>query len=219
MEKLGIHPNTNSYQDGIIKSTGLTISNISASSKKMSFHVTSPAFNLISNSEVLPLDPQTIESNTPETLFTTMKGENGSYGIMFEIGSKSAYSVTIRSLSFHTRSKSPRLKVEIYTIPGTHLQVQSPEWTLAADTIVSGMGFSKLTSIPDKDFADVRILPGGKQAFFVMLNAPDMRYSSVPSDEFLAPFVSNSYIEILTGSGVGKGEFEQLYSSRIFPSL
>jgi hypothetical protein len=108
------------------------------------------------------------------------------------------------------------LKVEIYTIRGTHLNTQPSKWTLVADTFVSDMGFLRLTNIPEKDFADVTILPGEKQSFFIMLNTPDMRYSPIPTDKFLYPFVSDSNIEILTGSGVGKGKFEQLYSSRIF---
>jgi len=215
LTQFGRHPNTDSYQDGVIKQTGVTISDISSSSSKMSFYVTLSSSDPSNNLVIPPSNTAISESNIPEVLFTTMEGGNGSYGVMFEIHSTHTHSIIVRNLSFQTRSRG-RLRVEAYTKVGSHLEAEESQWTLVADVVVSGMGYLKLTSIPDVDFDNVRILPGATQSFFIFLDSPDMRYSATSPDEFLEPFVSNSYFEIITGSGIGRGKFQQLFSNRIF---
>jgi len=218
--QLGIHPNTNSYQRGFVKSTGIEISEFSASGSKMSFRVKLP----IGKDNNVPvtagsLDADTSISDDTDVLFTTMDGGKNGYGIMFEVRSTSVYSIIVQSLSFHTSSTNSNLQVEVFTKKGSHLDSKESSWTTVADTTVHGMGYLKVTDISQENFEDIRILSGERQSFFIMLEYADMKYSIVPSSEFQTPYVSNGDLEILTGSGVGKGKFEQVFPNRVFNGL
>ena len=213
----GPFPNTDAYQQGSVTSTGHKIFEFSKSGNMMSFRIDLESGNKqeLLSKEPTP-NPTPSKKLATKTLFTTMEGENGGYGVMFDIVSTSSDTITIHSLFFHTRSRDPSLQVHVYTKVGSHENAGRDEWIQIADTRVEGRGFMAFTEIPERDFAAVEISPQETQAFYITLKSPDIRYSNAEADAFNQVFKYNGEMQVLVGSGLGKAYFESSFPSRVF---
>lgn len=67
--------------------------------------------------------------------------------------------ITIKTLSVHSRSKSNYLEIEVFAKKGSHIEFEydAPSWTQVADSRVQGLGYLRLTPIPEEDFVNVDV--------------------------------------------------------------
>ena len=230
----GPYPNTDSYQGGEVVKVGHLIHDISESSSIMSFKL-----SLYHGDKNLPPPrgkttqaprPKPLESPHPPTppptsfalsqVLTTLEGGNGSYGAMFDIRASSKKRVMVHTLDIHTRSKVEGLDVEVYTRPGTHIshETNSAGWTMVCKTTVTGRGYMLRTPIQTKDFTPVTIENGDRQAFYVTMTLPDIRYTNGEEGAFGTPHhSSNQDMKVLIGTGIGGYPFSSdYYPNRIF---
>jgi len=208
----GPYPNTDSYQRGRVKQTGIEIHEIVESNDSVSFTIDFPGDKSASSSTTSTANA--IAAIDRKELVTTFRGETGSYGSMFDIvaGTKP---VVILSLDLHVRRRVDKVGVKVYTKSGSHVRFESSEkkWKLICSTAVEPGGFYKRTVIDDRYFQPVTVNPGETQAFYVVLDTADLRYSRGTTRE--AIYQSNAFLQILEGTGVG-GHFGKSFTSRVF---
>ena len=218
----GPFPNTDAYQQGDVILTGHKIFEFSESGHTMSFRLDleSGSSSEGNTKQVITKEPTPSPTSSKKLatkmLFTTMEGENGGYGNMFDIVSTSLDVITIHSLFFHTRSRDPSLQVHVYTKPGSHENSEKDDWLQIVDTRVEGRGYLAFTEIPERDFSSVEIKPKQTQAFYITLKSPDIRYSNAKVDAFNQVFKYNGELQVLVGSGLGKEYFGTSFPSRVF---
>jgi len=205
-------PNTDSYQYGVIRKTGIRIYNISQIGKSVSFSVDLPqdGKNKLETSELKP--PPLKE------LSTTYRGEMGSYGVMFDIlAGKSA--IIISSLDLHVRKnpgdRNAIIAVKVYSKEGSYIgyETQQSKWNLICSASITPADYYKRTVINENEFQAVTLDAFDTRAFYVMLDKADLRYSKGTKIGGVASY--NSDLKILEGKGVF-GDFGKLYSPRIF---
>lgn len=119
------------------------------------------------------------------------------------------------SLDIHTRSTT-NIKVEVYTRSGTRKghEQNTEDWKLICSTETQGLGLLKRTSIPRESFRSTKILANKRQAFYVTLKSPDIRYSNPSSNKVIT--ASSDSLQVFEGSGIGGYPFGPVYRSRIF---
>eukprot|EP00559_Dactyliosolen_fragilissimus_P004589 CAMPEP_0184859064 /NCGR_PEP_ID=MMETSP0580-20130426/4093_1 /TAXON_ID=1118495 /ORGANISM="Dactyliosolen fragilissimus" /LENGTH=1298 /DNA_ID=CAMNT_0027355503 /DNA_START=285 /DNA_END=4181 /DNA_ORIENTATION=- len=213
---IGPFPNTDAYQDGTIKSTGIRIYDIQENSDgQISFSIDMPGAPPPTTSPTKVVSVPLAKSE----LGTTFTGELGSYGNMFDIVS-GREPIIIFSLDIHLRSNGEnkgQSKVKVFTKTGTHIGYENgsklENWRLICSTVVTPEGFYKRTHIPEESFEPVTVSAKSIQSFYVTVDTPDLRYTrgTRTSD----PFASNSDITILQGTGISKF-FENSWAPRVF---
>ena len=128
--------------------------------------------------------------------------------------------IIITSLDIHARIKMSVCAqwVKVFAKQGSHLDGNykiHPRnmWEKICDKSVTPAGYFKRTIISETAFQSVTISGDVTQAFFVMLEKTDLRYSK--STQLGETVAGNSDLEILEGTGV-KGEFGRTFSPRVF---
>lgn len=148
-------------------------------------------------------------------LQTTFASGNGGFGAMFDVASKAAADVIVKTLDFHTDYPGS-VKVSVYTLPGSYVnsKYDSTAWKLICETTVEGAGYYSRTSIPESAFNSVHIVSGQVQGFYVVLDKPALRYSDAAPVGTV--FAEDDYIEIRSGAGVALEFFSGVYEPRIW---
>lgn len=137
---------------------------------------------------------------------------------MFDIRAlPSSQSVTIESLSFITSEEQP-CDVEVFTKTGSHQYFEETRsaWTLVVNDSIQCLGpifETVLTKDMFINMDDLLIEGGTRRAFYIRLNGADIVYSMV--EEVNEVFTEDSYIQILTGAGLG-GFFQTFMSPRMW---
>lgn len=205
----GPFPNTDSYQRGRVKQTGIEIHEITENNDSISFSINFPGDNVapIASSEGAALVDK-------KELMTTFHGETGSFGIMFDVVAK-VKPIVIFSFDLHVRRNTDKVGVKVYTKSGSHSGSESSQhqWKRICETMIEPAGFYKRTNIDEQYFQAVTVNPGETKAFYVVLDTADLRYSR--GTKLNAIYQSNEYLQILEGTGVG-GFFGRSFAPRTF---
>jgi hypothetical protein len=145
-------------------------------------------------------------------LTTTMAGGNGQAGNFFNIDAKNPVSIT----GFMINAKPGTYTVEVYTRDGPYTDDMSgASWQLiqTATGIVSN-GEGNLTPLPLLS-QSINVYPAdGKRAFYVKLDAADIKYTNGPNGEGIS-FIEDANIIFYEGRGVS-GTFGGTFSPRVF---
>ncbi len=154
-----------------------------------------------------------LQHDTPQELVTTFLNGNGSYGIQFDI--IALKSIRIVTFDIHTKSKES-IVVEVYTKQDTHKnhEQKANDWSLICQTSIRGRGLMERTPIPSSSFSSIQIMPNMRQAFYITMRTPDLRYSNGDPSETKTAF--NDHLQVLDGSGIGSYPFGKVYPQRMF---
>jgi len=166
-------------------------------------------------------EPQAVEPNdwgqSTKELETTMEAGDGSFGCVFFVRSKELF-VKVQSIGFHTAKSD--VAVKIYTRTGEFipksLAKYLSEWTLVADTRVTGAGIGIVTEIPNKDFTPISITPESTQSFYVTLETRDLKYSEEDLLSVGDVFTGDEYLDLLVGYGVEESLTTKVFDNRVF---
>ena len=220
----GPHPNTDSYQGGEVRRTGVRVYNVSPSGPTMTFKI-----DLEDDGD---REEAGSEENREREVVTTIKGGYVNYGVMFNIiaedgdaNSGGAGGVEVTGLDIHTRLEGPNsVHVKVYSKAGPHSGYEDrPEaWDVTCDTASSpssmgldGKGLFKRTSIPSSLFRPVPIPPGSTASFYVSMDTKDLIYSE--GEMFLGILAENNDLRVLEGIALGgPGPFSEAFRPRIF---
>jgi hypothetical protein len=158
-------------------------------------------------------------NSTSETQFltTTFASGNKGYGSMFDVSNSEGDYAVITSIDFHTDLLS-NIKVIVYTKEGSFSgsEFKPNDWTVIADTNVTGQGYYKRTPIPSIDFQEVSVPNGGTRGFYVSIDQAGLLYSDVEGDRSLGDSWSErNGFRIHIGSGL-QGTFSNVFQPKIF---
>ena len=205
-----IYPNTDSYRDGALTPTGISISSITVPDKNgyIRFSVTFPGDQLPS---LIPPTPLPVSQSKKEListeLMTTFAGGTGSYGMMFDVIAMQGLSITSGDLHLSVGEDDGERSIEIYTAVGTHLGIEkSPgKWTkVCCSKKVVGRGMMKRTPIDSSIWLQqVNMSPGERRAWYVTSNEPIIRYSRSENTDCCEVFATSAHLQIEEGQGVG----------------
>ena len=134
--------------------------------------------------------------------------------MMFDVITNNA--VIIKGMEIHAKSR--QVTVTVFTKTGTHVGYNEDpfQWMMVfPPTLVMGKGKGRRTPLPTVDFLPITIPPGSTQAFYIMLSAPNLRYSYT-SMNLGEVFVSNGDLNLLVGSGVGTKGFGGVFTPRVW---
>jgi len=210
------YPNTDTYQNGRIKKTGIRIYDIVNDGENISFSIDLPEGNIPgANTDVAQYT-----ARPAKELVTTFAADIGSNGCMFDVVA-GTNPIIISSLDIHVRVKhrkkdiSNLVKVKIFTKEKSYEGHENNKevWQVICEVALEPAGYFKRTVIPEEDFRAVTVHAGATQAFYVMLDKPDLKYSK--GIEKHATAASNSDLKITEGTGV-KGQFGKLWAPRVF---
>jgi M6 family metalloprotease-like protein len=192
------HPNTDIYQGGLVRPTGVSITDISASAETMQFSVTFDGEPPI----ITPVQESVLELKTP------FEGGNGASGVMFDV--LPLRGVKLVGISMYTYSVDV-VQVEIYMKAGSYVgsETASRDWVKLSEQRVQGKGIGNavpLTLLPTTLKSKERI------AFYVTLTTEDkLAYTNGKGTG--TPIASNSHLQIM--EGVGKSfPFANTYRNR-----
>eukprot|EP00592_Proboscia_alata_P028718 CAMPEP_0194447672 /NCGR_PEP_ID=MMETSP0176-20130528/129142_1 /TAXON_ID=216777 /ORGANISM="Proboscia alata, Strain PI-D3" /LENGTH=684 /DNA_ID=CAMNT_0039274555 /DNA_START=965 /DNA_END=3019 /DNA_ORIENTATION=- len=147
-------------------------------------------------------------------LQTTMKGENGSYGAMFDIVPNR--DVTVRGFKIHTRS-TELLNMEVWTRKGSHQGHENNaiawENILPRGSKVKGLGLNHLTELPSQQFTPIKIYANTSQALYITLTTPELRYSNGNLGVGKV-YRNDDVIEVKEGVGIGAFPFGKYFYPR-----
>lgn len=182
----GPFPNTDAYQNGFVRHTGIRIRDISPSSPTMSFRV-----------------------DMMQKLSTTFLGGNGASGTMFDLQPKK--NIIIRTLYVHTAQPGPVI-VELWIKDGTHegFERNPMAWQRRVVASVDGKGMGLRSSF---DVGSIVLNANKLYSFYILILDGKFRYTngvalgSVSAD--------NSDITVYEGSGV-VGPFGNVHKNRIW---
>jgi len=217
------YPNTDAYRHGKIRKTDIRIYDIVSDGEDITFSIDLPE----NNSPVPKTDPVNYANVPVKKLTTTYAADIGSHGCMFDVVA-GANPIIISSLDIHVQKRSrigdtsSLVKVIVYTKEKSYRGYEGDKevWQQICGLKLDPAGTSEPTVIPEEAFQAVTVLAGATQAFYIMLDKPDLRYSRGRSEG--ANAASNIDLKILQGSGI-KGEFgeyggdvNKTWSPRIF---
>jgi len=181
-----------------------------------------------------------------KSLETTMKGGNGSYGIMFNIVAK--HTLVVTTLSIHTDMVT-NVNVTVYSKPGSYVGAELPNsldpiraqeeeingWReVSPSQVLKGRGYQNPTELSSDLFDAITVRADDTQAFYITMETPDLRYTDSPltasntriennNQRGANVYVSNVDLEIEVGSGIGEAypvqEQSSIYPQRIFNGL
>jgi hypothetical protein len=161
------------------------------------------------------------DSNSTSTfdlhrISTTFASGNRGYGSMFDVSNSEGDYAVITSIDFHTNLMSD-MNVIVYTKEGSFQgsEFKPVDWTIIANTTVTGQGYYKRTAIPPTDMDQVSIRNGKTRAFYVSINTPNLLYSNVEEDTGLGDAVyQNNGVAFHVGSGL-QGTFSNVFQPRL----
>ncbi|KAL7541361.1 hypothetical protein ACHAXR_011377 [Thalassiosira sp. AJA248-18] len=166
---------------------------------------------------------------------TTLYGGMKQSGCMFDIRVPTIAEggppegVTIMALEVSTFLTTETC-FEVYTKTGTYEGYEgdivqnangswgSPTWSILGASTVVGQGEELPTHLPIGSLDPVHVLPGQRQAFYVTMTTPEMRYTAPMHGEASGTLFNRSplgHLEILVGSAVAY-PFDEVWSDRIF---
>lgn len=146
---------------------------------------------------------------------SNLGGDFASFGIMFSIQNKHSKPIHIVSLAFHTDLEED-CAVEVYSVPGDYSgKERSPdEWTLFSRTSIQAQGLNRWSKLPSSKMQPVQILAGASQSYYLTLEQPNLRYSSITDVDAEMASSGDKYIEISKGSSVAGYPFGMNMSPR-----
>jgi len=208
------YPNTDSYQGGRIRPTGIQISHISAPKQQMTFHL---SFGDDDEPEQPVPSPTAVPTGTPQgnEFVTTFAGGNGQAGNMFDIVTTKTIDIT--NLDIHTVSTST-VNVEVWIKSGSYLGYEADQdaWTKVASVAVQGQGIRNRTPLPLDAFEEpIRVIASQRQAFYVTLTTPDIRYTADGAVGQAYAHADSDDIKFFVGAGL-KYAFGEAYSPRVW---
>jgi M6 family metalloprotease-like protein len=165
----GPFPNTDAYQDGTIRNTGIRIFDISESALTMFFSVDMTPSTL-SPTEV-PTSAPTIRLRE---LFTTFFDNNGAQGNMFDVLPKR--DMMVHKLDLHIATSGPTI-VEVWMKLGTHVSFENDlsEWSRRVALEVEAKGLDSVTSV---DVGSIPLLADELHSLYVFLLPGKLRYTN-----------------------------------------
>ena len=162
-------------------------------------------------------------------LVTQFDGTTGTFGMMFDIESKTV-PIVIESFDIHTsdlqisdNEYGTPCDILVYTRDGSHLNFESKpdRWALLIDSQILCRSFGQRTVIPPDLFAwsdgsKIRLSPHSSRAFYVTIKEkPAIRYSK--GTQLGSIHTQDNFIIVTEGSGIG-GLFDsdKIYQPRLF---
>lgn len=151
-----------------------------------------------------------------------MEGDNGNYGITFTVKALER-DIQITTLDFVCESNST-VNVQVYTRPGlfNKQEMATPDqWTLSADTSVTGYGADQVTTIPRESFSPVLVPQGQYQTFYLTLDTNELRYSNATGYSPGELYIADRFLELYAGKGVGQPFLQAMFGkpARIFNGI
>jgi len=197
----GPFPNTDSYQGGHLKRTGLLISDISEAGYSMSFNVSFGTQHQKHN-----------VSNEFYEIKTTFDSDSGLAGNMFSVVAKK--DITIRGFDVHMMplQNTPLL---VWVKEGSYLGFEHDmqSWTLLMNANITGNGIGRPTKIIPSAFEPFIVHAAESISLYITLVSNGMRYTIGSLEEEL--IANNQDLAILAGSGL-EYPFGKAYSPRIW---
>ena len=185
----GPYPNTDTYQNGDIRKTGVEILEIGSAGSKMSFKV---------SLDGIPVD----EPSDLLELVTTYQGEVSEYGCMFDILPRQ--NLIIKSFSVHLRS-TEQVIVEIWTKRYSYegYEKNPKAWKKVGEFSVEGNRHKGPTPLPLKSLSAVPVQKYRKQAFYVTVKGRKNMLATMTSGNPRQIYKQNNDLRIFAGVAVG----------------
>jgi hypothetical protein len=160
--------------------------------------------------------------STEKSMEIAMEGDNGNYGVTFTVKALGK-DIQVTTLDFVSESNST-VNVQVYTRPGlfNKQEMATPDqWTLSADTSVTGYGAGQMTSIPRESFTPVLVPQGQYHTFYLTLDTKGLRYSNATGYSPGDLYTSDKFLEYYAGRGVGQPFLQAMFGkpARIFNGI
>lgn len=202
----GKNPNTDAYQTGLAKPTGVTIKNISASSTVMKFTVTF-AYEPLRSPLPSPRPAAQPPTSTKELVAGFAAGSGGS-GNMFDVVAKTDLVVT--EFAIHTYATT-MINVEVWSKLGSFQgnENASSNWQMIKADAVLGKGLGQGTNVR---IPNIGIKSREVRAFYITVaSGGTLAYTKGQAPG--TAYVSNNDLQIL--EGIGKAyRFGATYTNR-----
>jgi len=192
----GPFPNTDAYQGGNVRSSGISIYDITQEGDLMHFTVKVPGSNVPSPTSPPVPQPTEAPDRKPREVRTTFVGGNGAAGSMFDVWPRAH--IILFGMGVHT-SAEERATVEVWTKPGSlqDFETDAGAWTKILSTEIDGLGRGKPTFIA---LTPLRLPAMQTRAFYVTVTAGSgLRYTNGQGSGKV--YVSNSDVDIIEGVG------------------
>lgn len=200
----GPFPNTDAYQGGNIRRSGISIYDIRQTGALMHFSVTIPGSNgppptnpPVTQPTKSPVQqPTASHDREPRELRTRFIGGNGAAGSMFDIWPRDH--LVLFGMGIHT-SAEERTTVEVWTKSGSFqgYETNATAWTRLLSTEIDGLGRGKPTFINLNPF---RIAAMQTRAFYVTVTGGSgLRYTN--GNGVGTVYASNADVDIIEGAG------------------
>lgn len=196
------YPNTDAYQGGIVRSTGIAIIDISSSSDEMQFSI---VFDNEKSSS--PIESPTVQEQVLE-LKTLFEGNNGASGVMFDVVPLQGIHLVGVSVYMYSLEK---VGIEIFHKQGSHVGFERDlnAWVKVSEQQIQGNGFDESV---DVTIPHIPLLSAEPIALYITLTTDD-RLSYTEGTGTGSISASNSHMQII--EGVGKSyPFAKTYRNR-----
>jgi M6 family metalloprotease-like protein len=193
----GPYPNTDAYQDGQVRSTGISIYDIRQSGDRMHFTVEIPGTSTPPPTSLpVPKPTQAPPDRKPREIRTTFVGGNGAAGSMFDVWPRD--NIILFGMGIHT-SAIETATVEVWTKSGSFqgFETNSRAWTRILSTTIQGLGRGKPTFL---ELDPLRLPAMQTRAFYVTTTGGSgLRYTNGRGVGRV--YASSSEIDVLEGVG------------------
>jgi M6 family metalloprotease-like protein len=182
----GPFPNTDAYQKGFARQTGIRIRDISQSSMSMEFTV-----------------------DLLEKLPTVFLGGNGASGTMFDVVARK--DIILRMMYIHLNGEGPTA-VEVWMRTGTHVSFENRPWLWQRRVVatVDGKGRGKRTLL---DVGNIRLNAYTRYAFYFVTLEGKFRYTN--GEATGREVTRNDDLVIYEGVGL-TAPFQNIFQNRIW---